>query len=64
MINTYKVQDGWVVSDGGTWLPGVFDSKETAKKAALLSDDKLEELTQKINIDEARSINMEDLLND
>jgi hypothetical protein len=55
MIKTQKVEDGFVVSDSGTWLPGCYDSKATAEFAATLPDDKLAAL------DRSRTLTMEDL---
>ena len=35
MIRTYPTESGgYVMSEGGTWVPGVFDSPEAAKLAA------------------------------
>jgi hypothetical protein len=36
-IRTYKISDGYVVSDQGTWVPGVYDSEETARLAGELT---------------------------
>jgi hypothetical protein len=41
-VRTYCTHTGdYVVSENGTWLPGVYDSEETARYAATLSDDVL-----------------------
>jgi hypothetical protein len=36
------------VSNRGTWLPGGYDTEETAREAATLGDDKLAELNDRI----------------
>lgn len=61
----HKVDGGYVISDSGGWLAGVYDSIESAKLGIKnRSKDNwcfLENLRNKINIDENRSINIEDL---
>lgn len=37
-VSVYKVDDAWVVADNGTWLPGCYDTKDTACAAATFSD--------------------------
>lgn len=37
-VNTYKVKGGWVVSENEMWLPGSYDSEQTARYAATMSD--------------------------
>lgn len=63
-IRTYHTPEGWVVSDEGAWLPGVFESEETARMAASLSDKKLLCLSKTVNVIAARPISMEDLLDE
>lgn len=36
-IKTHKISDGYLVSDNGTWVPGVYESEEAAKFAGELS---------------------------
>jgi hypothetical protein len=43
-IQTYQVDDGWVVSVNEQWVPGVYDSDETARSACVFSDVQLKAL--------------------
>jgi len=47
-VRVYPVDDGFVVSHHGTWLPGYYDTAETATKAASLPDRVLTELNDRI----------------
>ena len=38
-VRIHKTSDGYMVSDQGTWVPGVYDSEEAAKLAGELSPD-------------------------
>ena len=38
-IRIHKTSDGYMVSDQGTWVRGVYDSEETARLAGKLSPD-------------------------
>lgn len=40
-ITTYPVSDGFVVSDDGTWLPGIYATEAAAEMAGLLPDWKI-----------------------
>lgn len=62
MIRTYKTPHGWCVSDNGTWLPGVYDSKRTALSASEYTDEVLGELLSICSVDGPnRPITMRDL---
>jgi PhoPQ-activated pathogenicity-related protein len=48
-LRLYPDSDGtWTVSDSGSWLPGIYDSKVTAIAAAALPDAVLEDRLQPI----------------
>jgi len=38
-IRIHKTSDGYMVSDQGTWVPGVYESEAAAKLAGELSPD-------------------------
>lgn len=40
----YEVEDGYVISSGGTWLPGKYESKKAARLAFRLTDKQLNDL--------------------
>lgn len=44
----HPVQGGWMIADGGRvggmWLPGVYDTKDTARLAVTLTDSALAEV--------------------
>jgi len=40
-IRIHKTSDGYMVSDQGTWVPGVYDSEVAAKLAGEMSPDKV-----------------------
>lgn len=64
MITAHQTDTGnWVVADNGTWLPGIFDCRTTAEKAATLPDGVLADLNRAIcRIDgEDRAITEDDL---
>lgn len=63
MICTYETDGGWVISDGGTWLPGVYESEAVARQAARLEVEVLESLNSICHVDgENRLITADDLL--
>lgn len=45
-INVHAVDGGFTVADGGTWLPGVYDTPQTAARATKLPDERLRELSE------------------
>ena len=58
----YQVDRGsWVISSGGSWLPGSFATKGAAHVAFRLTDSQLAQLNKKINIKEKRDITLEDV---
>lgn len=61
-IETHRVDGGWAVADRGMWLEGLYDSDETARHAATLSDELLHRLRHICWVDgEDRPITMADL---
>lgn len=40
----HKVSDGYIISSGGSWKPGVYDSERTARYAFRFKDDVLQRL--------------------
>lgn len=65
MIQVHKVSEGqFVVSENGIWVPGSYDSCETAKLAPQLKDEEIEFLLGPIyRVDGlARPVNMDDML--
>lgn len=63
-ISIYRVDHGWVVADHGTWLPGCYDSEDTARAAADYSDSVLAEVETICSIHgEDRVITLTDLRN-
>ena len=62
-IKVTKVGGGFVVSDDGTWVPGVFDCPETAREAVSLSPGDIQRLSDRIcRFDgEDRAITKDDL---
>lgn len=64
LIQIYKVDDGYVVSENGIWVMGVYDERETAFHATTLPDHVLFDLNERIcHVDgENRVITMDDLL--
>lgn len=61
-IETYHVGNGWVVAQG-YWLPGLYDSEQTARYACRLSDRILTHVAETISSvhGENRMITMNDL---
>lgn len=47
-----KVDDGYVISSRGTWLPGVYESEKAARVAFRLPDSVLASLQEQANLDE------------
>ena len=45
----YKVNDGYCISFGGTWLPGVYDNSRTARWAFKFPDEALSKLQEEAN---------------
>tara|TARA_R100001039_G_C1801494_1_gene78055 strand:+ start:230 stop:469 length:240 start_codon:yes stop_codon:yes gene_type:complete len=45
-----KVDDGYVISSRGVWLPGVYESEKAARVAFMLSDAVLASLQEKANL--------------
>lgn len=43
-IKTHKISDGYLVSDQGTWVPGVYETEEAAKLAGELSPDAVHDM--------------------
>lgn len=43
-IKLTKVDDGYVVSEGGTWLPGAYATEEAARLACTLEPSELERI--------------------
>jgi hypothetical protein len=42
MIQAHKTDENrYVVSENGVWVPGIYDSAETAKKAPKLTDEEI-----------------------
>ena len=46
MIKTHKVESGFAVSEGGTWLPGCYETAEAAKLACTKDCDALDALVK------------------
>lgn len=46
----HEVKDGYVISSGGTWLPGKYESKKAARLAFKLTDDQLSDLASPCEI--------------
>lgn len=57
----YKTDNGYVISSGGLWLSGVYDTKQAARYAFQFSDDVLFKLCEQINKIEKRNITTDDL---
>jgi hypothetical protein len=63
-IKTTKTDTGYVASDSGTWLPGVFDSEQTARLAATLDAVALAAIwKEKLAHDHDPRLTMEDVAN-
>lgn len=45
----HKVDPGWVISSGGTWLPGCYDSERAARYAFRFKDAELQRLQDSVN---------------
>jgi hypothetical protein len=62
-VSVYESKPGrWVVSENDVWLPGVFDSPETARRAADFPREALHELRRIYHVDgENRPVTMADL---
>lgn len=43
-IKITKVEDGYVVSEGGTWLPGAYATEDAARLACALPPSELERI--------------------
>jgi hypothetical protein len=62
MTKVTKTDTGYVASDSGTWLPGVYDSKEAAQLAATLNPAALAAIwKEKLAHDNDPRLTMEDL---
>lgn len=61
-VRTHKVDEGWVVSEDGQWLPGIYETSEAAFKAADLNDVQLSELQKKACEDKAPYISQSDVM--
>lgn len=61
-VSVYLVEGGWVVADHGMWLPGCYDSEETARAAVGFSDSVLAKAEPICSIyGENRNITLDDL---
>jgi len=47
-----KVDNGFVISSGGLWLPGCYDSERAAKYAFKFSEEDLQALQNEVNAKE------------
>lgn len=56
----YKVENNYVISSHGTWLPGSYDSERTARYAFRFSDSDLLRLQKQVNY-KGKQITFEDL---
>lgn len=45
----YPVDGGFVISSGGRWLPGIYDTERTARWAFRFSDRQLQDLNDRIS---------------
>lgn len=61
MMYYVKEHDSWVISSGGSWLPGSFETKGAGHLAFRLNDSSLSMLNKKINIEEKRNITIDDV---
>jgi hypothetical protein len=46
----YKVDDGYCISSGGTWLPGVYNNTRTARWAFKFPVEALSQLQEEANL--------------
>jgi hypothetical protein len=49
----YEVNSHYVISSGGSWLPGSYDSERTARLAFRLSDATLQRIQDRVNANES-----------
>ncbi len=57
----YLRAEEYVISSGGSWLPGIYADIKAARWAYQFSNVVLAQLTDMINVGEGRSITTEDL---
>ena len=53
-----KEVDGWLISDGGTWLPGRYETEEAARMAFEFGYGVLQKLQDNVNPDGSITIEM------
>lgn len=47
-VTTHKISDGFVISDEGTWIPGVYDTENAAIAAAGLSPESVQAMWDQV----------------
>lgn len=58
MIQTYKIEDHWVVAENEIWFPGAYDTEKTARYAVSIKEERIKYLMEK---SETKILTMEDL---
>ncbi len=56
-----SIDGGFVISSGGTWLPGVYEDRRAANFAFRLSSEKLEHLRRRVVLEQKRLITWDDI---
>lgn len=49
-IRTAAIEGGWVVSENHVWVPGVYDTEDTARRAVKYTDAQLQALQDQVNL--------------
>lgn len=57
----YQIDGGYVISDNGTWLPGVYADVVAASRAFKFDPARLQELQDVANTRSVQNITLEDL---